>query len=168
MSYTYISQKLREYDFYLREARLLPEDINPRIKKMILLVEEGYRRGDIDRRKAVIFGTLFRNKLGYKYRVISDRHLVIIPYSRTELMRVFMSYPQLMAIIGNRHAGKTITAWTLAISFLEKNEKAMMYVYGDVDGLGAQIQKERPELGERIILRENYMLESDHGGIERF
>ncbi len=162
MSYTYISQKMREYDFYLREVRLLPEDINPEIKKMILLIEEGYRRGDIDRRKAVIFGTLFK-KLGYKYRVISDKHIVIIPSSKTELMNVFGAYPQLVAIIGNRHAGKTITSWMLAIEFLKKYEDAMLYVYGDVDGLGEQIIKEKPEWEERIIIKQNYTLPPKDG-----
>ncbi|AGB04081.1 hypothetical protein AciM339_0216 [Aciduliprofundum sp. MAR08-339] len=158
MSYTYVAQKMREYDFWLRESRLLPEDISPFLKKAILLSEEGYRRGDLDRRKAVLFGVVFREKYGFKYRVVSDRHLVIIPKSPGELMRAFLKYPQLLAIIGNRHSGKTITAWTLSLQALEKMPDAMMYVYGDVDGLGEQIIKMKPELGERIIIKKYYSL----------
>ncbi len=163
MSYTYVSQKLREYDFYLREARLLPSDLDPKLRKYIILVEEGYRKGDLDRRRAVIFGALFRSKFGYKYRIISDRHMVIVPYSKNELLNIFMAYPQLVAIIGNRHAGKTITSWVLALEFLEKKKDATMYVYGDVDGLGAQIQRDMPELGERIIIKEDYTLPPKDG-----
>ncbi len=163
MSYTYVSQKLREYDFYLREARLLPSDLDPKLRAAILMIEEGYRRGDLDRRKAVVFGALFRHRFGYKYRVISDKHLVIIPRSRDELMKVFMAYPQLMAIIGNRHAGKTITSWTIALDFLERKENAKLYIYGDVDGLGEQIIKERPDLDERIIIKKDYSLPPKDG-----
>ena len=163
MSYTYVSQKLREYDFYLRESRLLPSDLNPKLKAAILMIEEGYRKGDLNRRKAVVFGALFRHKFGYRYRVISDKHMVIIPRSQHELMRIFMSYPQLMAIVGNRHAGKTITAWTIALNFLEKRKDVNLYVYGDVDGLGTQIIKEKPELADRIIIKEDYTLPPKDG-----
>jgi len=56
MTYTYVSQKFKEYDFWLRESRVLPPDLpeikGVKIKDIILLIEEGYRRGDIDRRKA--------------------------------------------------------------------------------------------------------------------
>ena len=158
MSNPYISQKFREYDFWLRESRLLPEDIPIEIKKAILLVEEGYRRGDLDRRKAVIFGVVFKKKFGYYYRVVSDRHIVIIPKSSGELMRAFLKYPQLLAIVGNRHSGKTITSWTIALQALEKMPDATLYVYGDVDGLGEQVIKIKPELEDRIIIREDYRL----------
>ncbi len=163
MTYTYVSQKLREYDFYLREARLLPSDLPHKIRSAILMIEEGYRRGDLDRRKAVIFGAFFKNLFGYKYRVISDRHIAIIPTSKIELMRSFMQYPQLMAIIGNRHAGKTITSWVIALQFLEKKPNAELYVYGDVDGLGNQILREKNELNERIIIKEIYTLPPQDG-----
>ena len=163
MSYTYVSQKLREYDFYLREARLLPSDLPANLRAAILMIEEGYRRGDLDRRKAVVFGAVFRHKFGYRYRIVSDKHMVIIPYSQHELIKIFTSYPQLMAIVGNRHAGKTITSWTIALDFLEKKEDAHLYVYGDVDGLGAQIIKERPELAERIIIKDDYTLPPKDG-----
>ena len=163
MSYTYISQKLKEYDFYLRETRLLPEDLDPKIRKAILMVEEGYRRGDLDRRKAVVFGVLFKSKFGYKYRVLSDKHIVIISSSNIELLRIFTQYPQLMAILGNRQAGKTITSWTIALNFLEKKENARLYVYGDVDGLGAQIIRKKSELEERIVIRDDYRLPPKDG-----
>ena len=163
MSYTYFSQKMREYDFFLREVRILPHDLDPFIRRVIIQVEEGYRRGELDRRKAVVWGALFSKKFGYKYRIISDKHLVIVPRSRDELMKIFMSYPQLMAIIGNRHAGKTITSWTIALKFLEKKKDIKLYIYGDVDGIGEQIKKERPELKERIIIREDYRLPPNDG-----
>ncbi len=163
MSYTYISQKMREYDFYIREARVLPEDLDPLIRQYILLVEEGYRRGDLDRRKAVVWGAIFRKKFGYKYRVLSDKHIIIVPISRTELMRSFLQYPQLMAIVGNRYAGKTITSWAIALDFLQVNKKTTLYVYGDVDGLAAEIIKEKPELDERIVIREDYRLPPQDG-----
>ena len=158
MSYTYVSQKFREYDFWLRESRILPSDLPDNLKKAILVIEEGYRRGDLDRRRVVILASLFKYKLGYKYRVVSDRHVIIIPHSRNELMRAFLKYPQLLAIIGNRHSGKTITSWTISLEALEKMPDATLYVYGDVDGLGEQIIKMKPELGERIIIREDYRL----------
>jgi len=163
MSYTYISQKFKEYDFWLRESRILPEDISRitingiPVDKFILLVEEGYRRGDLDRRKAVVFGAIFRKRLDYKYRIISDRHMIIVTKSKTELMNSFLKYPQLLAIVGNRHSGKTITAWTIALQALEKIN-ATLYVYGDVDGIAQQIIDMRPELENKIVIREDYRL----------
>ena len=158
MSYTYISEKMREYDFYIRESRVLPDDLDPFLRETILRVEEGYRRGDLDRRRAALWGTVFRTKFKYKYRILSDRHMIIVPISHVELFRTFFEYPQLLSLIGNRRAGKTITAWTIALAFLQKNEKASMYVYGDVDGLGAEICRANPEIGERIIVRSDYTL----------
>ena len=158
MSNLYISQKFREYDFWLRESRILPSDISDNLRRAILVIEEGYRRGDLDRRRVVILASIFKYKLGYKYRVVSDRHIIIIPHSRNELMRAYLKYPQLLAIIGNRHSGKTITSWTISLEALEKMPDATLYVYGDVDGLGEQVIKMKPELGERIIIREDYRL----------
>ena len=158
MSYTYISQKFKEYDFWLRESRLLPQDLPYKLRKAILIIEEGYRRGDLDWRRAVILASIFKNRLGYKYRIISDKHIVIVPISKNELMRAFLQYPQIIAIIGNRHAGKTVTSWTIAIQAMQKLPDATLYVYGDVDGIGEQVMKLKPELGERIILKESYNL----------
>lgn len=158
MSYTYISQKFREYDFWLRESRILPADLPENLKRAIIVIEEGYRRGDLDRRRVVILASVFKHKLGYKYRVVSDKHIIIIPTSRSELMRAFLKYPQLLAIIGNRHSGKTITSWTISLKALEHIKDAKLYVYGDVDGLGEQVMKMRPELEDRIIVREDYRL----------
>ena len=158
MSYTYVSQKFREYDFWLRESRVLPEDLPERVRSAIIAVEEGYRAGFLSRRKAVVLATVMRERFGYPYRVVSDRHIIIIPRSHSELMKAFLKYPQLIALIGNRHAGKTITAWTIALEALEKMPDTRLYVYGDVDGLGAQVIKMREDLGNRIIVKEDYKL----------
>ena len=158
MTYQYISQKLKDFDFYIREARILPSDLDPFIRQSILLAEEGYRRGDLDRRRATIWGTVFKEKFGYKYRIISDKHIVIIPKSNTEFMKNFLSYPQLTAILGNRYAGKTITSWTITLKTLEQKEDTFMYVYGDVDGIAEQVMNMRPDLSDRIIVKENYQL----------
>jgi hypothetical protein len=158
MSYTYISQKFREYDFWLRESRILPEDLPRKIRDTIIAIEEGYRAGFLERRKAVVLATILKERFGYPYRVVSDRHIVIIPRSHRELMRAFLMYPQLIALIGNRHAGKTITAWTIALEALQKKPEMRLYVYGDVDGLGEQVMKMRPELEDRIIVKEDYRL----------
>ncbi len=166
MTYTYVSQKFKEYDFWLRESRVLPPDLpeikGVKIKDIILLIEEGYRRGDIDRRKATILATLIKYTLGYQYRIVSDKHIVIIPRSRY-LLNIFTAYPQLLAILGNRHSGKTITAWTIALQVLEKIDDITLWVYGDVDGLGEEIIRTRSELEDRIIVKNDYTLPPKDG-----
>ena len=153
----YFSQKMREYDFWLRETRVYPP-IPDTLRKVLLMIEEGYRAGTLTRKKAVMLATYLRKKYNIPYRVVSDRHIVFLPRAREELLNRFLRYPQLIAIIGNRHSGKTITAWTIAVEMLERAPETTLYVYGDVDGLGEAVKATNPQMGERIVVKEDYSL----------
>ena len=158
MRYTYYSQKMREFDFWLRDIRVYPPEVPAELRRLYVMIEEGYRSGYLDRRKVAVLGEIMRKKFNVEYRIISDRHVVFLPRMHHTLTKYFLKYPQLLAIIGNRHSGKTITAWTLALEALERMPSATLYVYGDVDGLGHAVTEMRPELQDRIIIREDYRL----------
>ena len=160
MPSNYVSEKMREMDFYLSHTRTLPRSAvhDDALYDTIKAIEIMYRQGSISRQKAALYGIYIKLVFGIDYTIVSDRHIVFIPRSNAEVERAMFSYPQLIGIFGNRNAGKTVTAWSIALKFLERFKNGTVYVFGDVDGLGKSFEIEAPEIAERIIVRNDYGL----------
>ena len=158
MSYNYVSQKVREYDFFLRNTRALPPQAigDKTLWNILNVVEALYRKGKITRQKAALYGIYIKRKYNIDSVIISDNHIIFLPRNSKIVEQAFFSYPQLMAIYGNRNSGKTITAWTIALRFLENFPSGTLYVYGDVDGLGKSLMYENRKYEERIIVKNDY------------
>ena len=153
----YQANKWQEYDFYLKETRAEPIAAYPSLSIWSFLkkVEIQYRKGSINRQRAAIIGAEIRRLTGMHYRIISEKHIVFLPCNNQIVENTIFKYPQLIAIVGNRNSGKTITSWTWALKFLEKFPTGRIYVYGDIDGIAAAIVQIKPELEGRIITRKN-------------
>lgn len=160
MSYNYISQKIRDYDFFVRNTRTLPPSSFGNIKlwETIKTVEGLYRSGKISRKKAALYGIYIKERFGVDFIIISDRHIVFLPRNNSIVESAIFNYPQLIGIFGNRNSGKTITSWTIALHFLERFRNGVIYVYGDVDGLGKSLIYENREYEDRVIVKEEYSL----------
>ena len=160
MSYRYVSQKHREYDLFLRNTRALPLEAvhDKQLWGVLSTIEALYRKGKVSRQKAALYTMYTKRKFNINSAIVSDRHLVFLPRNSRVVEQSFFSYPQLVAIYGNRHAGKTITAWTIALRFLKQFKNSIVYVYGDVDNVGGSLIHEYPNLEKRLIIKKDYSL----------
>lgn len=175
--YRYISKAKRDMDFYLHEIRFLPDFLPENVRKYLLFLEESYRQGKISKSRIVMIATYLRHRFGIDYRIIDEDTIIFLPHSSTALIKYFKRYPNLMSIIGDRHSGKTITAWKIALCMLIEKPNAKLYVYGDVDNLGKTILEDESyillidevarkkrnlltyqSLKHRIIIKEDYSL----------
>ena len=158
MSYNYVPQKIREYDLFLRNTRAFPSSAvgDTTLWKILTMIEALYRKGKITRQKAALYGMYIKKMFNIDSVIISDSHIIFLPRNSKIVEQAFFSYPQLMAVYGNRNSGKTITAWTIALRFLEKYPNSTLYVYGDVDGLGKSLMYENEDYEERIIVKNDY------------
>lgn len=174
----HISKAKRDQDFYLHEIRFMPDFLPGNVRKYLMFLEESYRQGRINKSRIVAIATYLRHAFGIDYRIIDDDTIIFLPHSSTALIKYFKKYPNLMSIIGDRHSGKTITAWKIALSLLiELPAKTKLYVYGDVDNLGRTIIEDETyislideiakkkknlltyqSLKHRIIIKEDYTL----------
>ena len=158
MKNKYISKSKIETDFWMHEVRFFPYFVPESLKKFLLLVEESFRSGKLEKKKAVIIATYIKQKYNIDYRIIDENHIIFLPRSADALCRYFAKYPNLMSIIGDRHSGKTITAWKIALDMLEIIKSAKLYVYGDVDALGYALINENSVDPKRTIIKEDYAL----------
>lgn len=160
MSYSYVSQKMRDFDFFLRNTRTLPLMAigDNELLGLLKMIESEYRGGKISRQKAAMYAMYVKQAFNIDSVIISDRHIVFLPRNNTVIERTMFSYPQLIALYGNRNSGKTITSWTLGMRFLERFKSGVLHVYGDVDGLGKSLIFERPEFEDRIVVHNEYSL----------
>ena len=157
-SYGYISKAKIETDFWLHEVHFIPDFLPLQARKVLRIFSEMYRIGKIDRTRIVAIATYLKNRFGIDYRIIDDCHIIFLPRSSDALLKYFARYPNLMSIIGDRHSGKTITAWKLALDMLKMKKSAKLYVYGDVDSLGYALKEYGIEEANRIIIKEDYRL----------
>jgi len=159
-SYYYVSQKKRDIDFWMHEIRFIPNFIPKELRNRLVFLEEQYRARRIDRRRIAILATYLKYKFGIDYRIIDDNTIVFLPHSHYALVKYFSRYPNLMSIIGDRHSGKTITAWDLAFQMLDRIRGSKLYVYGDVDNLGYTLIEKilEEKYRKRIIIKEDYRL----------
>jgi len=156
--YKYPSKARIETDFWMHEVRFLPYFIPDDLKKVLTIYEELYRIGKIDKAKITIIATYLKQKFNIDYRLIDDNHIIFLPRSSDALVNYFAKYPNLMSIIGDRHSGKTVTAWKIALDMLDRKRSAKLYVYGDVDALGYALLNENLIDPKRIVIKEDYRL----------
>lgn len=151
---TYISKIKADRDFWLHEVRVIPGFVPQKLMKQIVAIEEAYKMGRINRFRANIMAVYMKRKYNLYYRIVDEDHIVFFPPSAEHLIKCFLRYPNIISIIGDRYAGKTITAWDIAIKMLEKMDKAKLYVYGDVDGIGKILQDRL----DNLIVKKDYSI----------
>ncbi len=154
----YRSRAKIETDFWLHEVRFIPYFVPEKLKKLLIIFEHFYRIGKINKQRITIIATYLKQKFGIDYRIIDENQIVFLPRSSDALVKYFAKYPNLMSIIGDRHSGKTITAWKIALDILNRKKAARLYVYGDVDALGYALINENLIDQKRIVVKEDYTL----------
>ena len=138
-------------DFLLYRTRYIPESLtHPTIKNVLMSIEEAYRTGRIAKKKAIVYGAYIKKKYGIDFEILDDSHMIFLPHSDSILYRYFFEEPTTVAVIGGTGSGKTITAWVMALEGLNRLDKATVYVYNDVDGLGTLLS----EQDSRIIVEQ--------------
>ena len=87
----------------------------------------------------------------YSYRV-DDDNIVFLPVLPINVLAIYFVYgnlnnlekkekiPQLLTIVGDRYAGKTVTSFVLALIAM-KMLNCKLYIYGDVDYLGELLSR---------------------------
>ena len=158
MKNKYISKSKIETDFWMYEVRFFPYFVPENLKKILIMIEESFRNGKLDKKKAVIIATYIKHKFNIDYRIIDENHIIFLPRSADALCKYFAKYPNLMSIIGDRHSGKTITAWKIALDMLQTKKSAKLYIYGDVDALGYALLNRGLIDQKRVIVKEDYRL----------
>ena len=103
------------------------------------MLEALYRKGTIDRRRFTAFALALKRLYGLDFAFMSKRHAIVLPNSTRTVKDLFFTYPHMLLVEGARNAGKTITLWDFALSFLKRFDDGVVYVYNDVDGLGDMI-----------------------------
>lgn len=159
-------QKLKDYDYFTREARTLPKESvgNENLWKILKNLEIGYRKGRLTRPKMVKIGCYIRNKYNIDYRILSKKHVVFLPRNNEFVYKyMFEEKPQLIAIMGNRGTGKTITAWRLLLKFFEHQPNAHAYIYGDVDNMTPSFQYTYSQFKDQVHYKHTYKMPPKDG-----
>ena len=150
----YISRAKADRDFWLHEVRVIPGFVPEKLMAQMIAIEEAYRLGRLNRFRANILAMHMKKKYNLYYRIIDEDNLIFLPPSASYLIDCFSRYPNIMSIIGDRFAGKTITAWTIGLDMLERMDNAKLYVYGDVDGIGDILQDKI----DNLIVKKDYSI----------
>ncbi len=153
-NYSYISKAKADRNFWLHEIRKMPDFIPSPLMKQLITIEEAYRRNRIDRLRVNAIGMLFKKKYNIWFRIADENNMIFLAPSANYLIDCFAAYPNIMSIIGDRYAGKTVTAWSIALDMLEKMENARLYVYGDVDGIGDVLKQKN----DSIVVKKDYSI----------
>jgi len=154
------SKKSYELGYFLRETITIPKDdpdVSPRLHNFIHMIEGNFRRGKISRPKVGTLLNYLKDICGLSYRIIDDFNMVVIPRSRY-FYKEYFKYPNLVLFIGNRHSGKTIAGWDLALKFLEEYPEGEIWVYGDVDGIGERLIDMGVVPEEKLFIKFNFRL----------
>ena len=81
-SYYYVSQKKRDIDFWMHEIRRIPDFVSTKLGKILAVIEEKYRNGEINRKNIAIIATYLKYR-GIDYRIIDDNTIVFLPHSHS-------------------------------------------------------------------------------------
>jgi len=154
-----LSKGQQDIKFFLTKMRDIPKDdpaVSEALRMLLFGYEAQYRSGAIKRADLKIYCEYFKERFGVHYVIIDNRNVVFIPLSNY-VYRAFTEYPKVLLIVGHRHGGKTVTAWTILQNALKNIDCSEAWIYGDVDGM-VEIMDGREPFKDRIIARDSYDL----------